>query len=389
MSKTRTTRLFAERLPGGVSDELVGMLYTTITPIILIGAIGTIIGTIVALRTADVGVALLAAGMLFWTACRVILLVAYRRRTAAQAIQGNDFQRWEALYAVGSIGSGTLLGAMSFCTLRGEDAAIHMLVSALIFGYGAGLVVRVSVRPKIYAASLAAAVVPSIAGLLMHIGEPTHHALPYGTMALLYLAFALGSVESARYLYRSTVNQLVTARTLAGLARQDVLTGLANRLLLRERLDQSIATLSRGGDLVALHIVDLDRFKPVNDRYGHPTGDALLKAVADRLSRVIRPGDTASRIGGDEFAVVQTGVKDVAEAQALAYRIIGALAAPFDIASAEIIIGASVGIAFAPRDGLDLDRLSARADAALYAAKHRARGTVALWEDGRSTRVAA
>ncbi len=365
------------------------MLYTTVAPLIMVGVIAAAIGAIVAVRLQSLSIALVALGIIAWTACRLALLLAYRKRAATYKMNGVEVRRFEALYAVGSIGSGLLLGGMNFAALRSEDAGIHMLTSALIFGYGAGLVVRISVRPMIFAASLTAAVLPSMAGLLMHIGEPSRHGLPYGVTALLYCAFALGSAESARFLYRSTVNQLVTARTLAGLARQDVLTGLANRLLLRERFDESIAAISRAGDLVALHLLDLDRFKPVNDRYGHPTGDAVLKAVADRLSSLIRPGDTVGRIGGDEFAVIQTGIRDVSQAQALADRIVAALAQPFEVGAASINIGTSIGIAFAPRDGLDLEHLSSRADTALYAAKRQARGTVTVWDESSASTVAA
>lgn len=388
MFERRKARFLSERVPGAVHRELVAMLFTTMAPLIMVGSIATVIGTIVAIRSASLIIGCATIAVVAWTAGRVAVLTAYRRHVAHHQMNGIERRRWETSYAVGSIGTGLLLGLMNLQALRGEDSAIHMLMSALIFGYVAGLVVRVSIRPKIYIASLSAAIIPSIGGLLTHIGEPASHGLPYGAMAFLYCSFALGSIESARFLYRSTVNQLITARTLASLARQDVLTGLANRLLLRERLDESIATIRRDGDMVALHLLDLDRFKPVNDRYGHPTGDALLKAVADRLSLLIRPGDTAARIGGDEFAVVQTGIQDVGQAESLARRIVEALESPFIIANATIFIGTSVGIAFAPRDGLDLDQLSARADAALYSAKRRARGSIALSDD-RDAAIAA
>jgi diguanylate cyclase (GGDEF)-like protein len=380
MLKKLFLEAFADRLPAGVRRDLVAMLYTTRAPLIMVGAIGTLVGAIVAVRLESTCITLVTAILVVWTIVRVALLGVFRKRATRSRMDGTEVRFFERAYASGSIGTGLLLGGMNYTTLRGEDAGLHMLMSALIFGYAAGLVVRVSVRPIIHLASLTAAILPSVAGLLLHVGERSDHGVPYGATALVYCAFALASIESARFLHRSTVNQLITARALADLANQDVLTGLANRLLLRERLHEGIEAISKVGDLVALHLLDLDRFKPVNDRYGHPTGDAVLKAVADRLSTLIRAGDTVARTGGDEFAIVQIGIEDVSQAQALAYRIVEALAKPFRIGSTLIHIGTSVGIAFAPRDGVELDGLSLRADSALYAAKGRGRGTVAIWD---------
>jgi diguanylate cyclase (GGDEF)-like protein len=389
MLKRRILSMIAPRLASGIRRELVAMLYTTMGPLVMVGAIATAVAILVAIRLGSPAIFAVAAVIAVWTAARTGLLLAYRRRVSRHSIDGVEVQRWEWAYAVGSVVTGLLLGTMNYVALLGEDSAVHMLTSVLIFGYGAGLVVRVSVRPVIYCTSLAAAILPSIAGLLAHVGERASHGLPYGTMAFLYASFALGSADSARFLYRSTIDQLLTGRALAGLARKDVLTGLANRLLLRERFDESVASIARSDDVIALHLLDLDRFKPVNDRYGHPTGDALLKAVAERLSGLIRPDDTAARIGGDEFAIIQTGVRDVSQARALGDRIAAALAEPFQIGPATITIGTSIGIAFAPRDGLDLDRLSACADAALYEVKHRRRGMVAIWQEQRPSLMEA
>jgi diguanylate cyclase len=102
----------------------------------------------------------------------------------------------------------------------------------------------------------------------------------------------------------------------------------------------------------------------------------LLKLVADRLSRILRVGDTVARVGGDEFVVLQVGIHREDEARLLGHRIVRALAAPFVIDGRELCIGVTIGIAMAPRDGLTLDRLAACADAALYQAKHKARGSV-------------
>jgi len=152
------------------------------------------------------------------------------------------------------------------------------------------------------------------------------------------------------------------------MARHDALTGLPNRLLFRERLEQHIGASDAAQPLAVL-CVDLDRFKAVNDTLGHPVGDELLGAVARRLSDCVRHGDTVARLGGDEFAIIQTGAPQPASAVGLAERLVLAVAAPFDVGGHKVCIGASVGIALWPHDGRDADQLLKRADLALYAAK--------------------
>ncbi len=170
-----------------------------------------------------------------------------------------------------------------------------------------------------------------------------------------------------------TENRMAQART-AHMAHHDTLTGLPNRLLLRDRLGQVLAAIPRGGSPVAVHYLDLDRFKPVNDRYGHATGDDLLKAVADRLRQETRPTDTSARIGGDEFIVVQTGIRTPADAEVLARRLVDAIAREFVIGEQTLHIGASIGVALAPNHGVEPDELIRLSDAALYEAKSAGRG---------------
>jgi GGDEF domain-containing protein len=145
-------------------------------------------------------------------------------------------------------------------------------------------------------------------------------ALAYGGQALLLGAFGLGAIEMVNHLYRTTLQQLTTKAELAHLARQDALTGLANRICLRERFDYEMVKLRRSREFMALHFLDLDRFKAVNDNHGHPMGDALLKLVADSLNRLLRAGDTAARPGGDEFVVLQANLRDPGEAEMLVRR---------------------------------------------------------------------
>jgi diguanylate cyclase (GGDEF)-like protein/PAS domain S-box-containing protein len=165
------------------------------------------------------------------------------------------------------------------------------------------------------------------------------------------------------------------------MALHDALTGLANRVLLNERLEQSLTRVKRG-DIFAVHLLDLDHFKHVNDTLGHPAGDKLLRDVADRLRALVRESDIIARMGGDEFAILQTAIGQPADATALARRVIQSVSEPYDVAGRQVVIGTSVGIAFAPNDGLAPDQLMRNADLALYRAKDDGRGTYRFFEAG-------
>ncbi|WP_342110444.1 putative bifunctional diguanylate cyclase/phosphodiesterase [Methylobacterium sp. SI9] len=173
------------------------------------------------------------------------------------------------------------------------------------------------------------------------------------------------------------------------MARLDPLTGLPNRLLLRERLAEALARLARTGEACAVLLIDLDRFKPVNDTLGHPIGDALLEKVADRLRSTVRPTDTVARIGGDEFVILQAGAHDAAGTQALARRIVDLIGRTYMVEGHLLTIGASVGVALAPADGADADRLLKNADLALYRAKLDGRGTYRFFEPEMDARMQA
>lgn len=167
---------------------------------------------------------------------------------------------------------------------------------------------------------------------------------------------------------------------IARLAHYDPLTDLPNRVLFQKSLTDALSRRARKGDQLAVHFIDLDRFKTVNDTLGHPLGDALLREAAERLRRCVREGDTVARLGGDEFAVVQTGLSDMDGATRLAARIVAAMAAPFDLAGHQVVIGASVGVSAAPSDGEDVDELLKKADMALYRAKGDGRGAFHFFE---------
>ncbi len=187
------------------------------------------------------------------------------------------------------------------------------------------------------------------------------------------------------------LEEVITARTrgleaanlqLRHLATHDVLTGLPNRVLLDDRLQQAIAHADRDMRSFALLICDLDRFKLINDSLGHRAGDELLQEVARRLSTVVRTADTVARFGGDEFVLIGTSVADAEDAAGLASRVMDVLQAPVRIAAIDIHTSPSIGIAMYPDDGTTSQALLAHADAAMYSAKQRGRGNFRHYEPG-------
>jgi diguanylate cyclase (GGDEF)-like protein len=160
------------------------------------------------------------------------------------------------------------------------------------------------------------------------------------------------------------------------MAHHDALTELANRVLLNERLERTLGA----AEMVAVHHLDLDQFKAVNDTFGHHAGDKLLKIVAERLCGLVRDTDTIARMGGDEFVIVQAPIANPADATSLAERVIELLSEPYDIDGHQAVIGASVGISVGPGDGTSPDKLLRNADLALYRAKGDGRGTFRFFE---------
>ena len=206
------------------------------------------------------------------------------------------------------------------------------------------------------------------------------------TDGLTTLAVAIALV-ALLILAAGTSTRLVELRTrvsseeqLRHLALHDALTGLANRRHFNETLQAECARLDEQDTGFALLLVDLDRFKPVNDSLGHPAGDNVLRKVANRLRRAVREIDLVARIGGDEFAVIARGLCDAEAGKLLADRIVDLLSRPFIIDGSPAEIGASVGLVFAPESGNDADSLTRNADVALYTAKREGRGRTCLFE---------
>ncbi|MGH6922587.1 MAG: putative bifunctional diguanylate cyclase/phosphodiesterase [Propylenella sp.] len=183
------------------------------------------------------------------------------------------------------------------------------------------------------------------------------------------------------------VSEAVRAQSrLKHLARYDELSSLPNRAFFRERLSDALTEIKPGA-CVAVLCLDLDHFKAVNDTLGHPVGDAVLSAVADRLRGCVEPGDTLARLGGDEFAVIQVDAEGPAQPTRLAQRISESLRAPFELNEHQVTIGASIGVALAPNDGSEPHELHKNAELALYRAKGDGRGKHCFFEPTMDARM--
>ena len=198
-----------------------------------------------------------------------------------------------------------------------------------------------------------------------------------GAVLLLVLLLVGGLVRMARLNRRLVASE----SRLRSLATHDGLTGLPNRELFAEVAEKAVANASRHGTLLSILYLDLDRFKPVNDRFGHAIGDLILQDVAERLGRAIRKGDLAARMGGDEFVILLDCVRGREGVGKVMSRIVHAIAETYYVHGIEVRIGCSVGAAMFPRDAEDLPELLQRADLALARAKAEGKGCARMFDE--------
>jgi diguanylate cyclase (GGDEF)-like protein len=205
-----------------------------------------------------------------------------------------------------------------------------------------------------------------------------HAGYLLGILASGGLLIGLLARESRRT--RSLLAEATAARArIEHLAHHDPLTDLPNRLLFADRLDQALRRADRTGDLVALHCLDVDHFKAVNDRYGHVVGDRLLIAMAERIAACLRQSDTLARLGGDEFAIIQSGLDEPGAAERLAERVLAAFGEAIALDALRIATAVSIGISLYPAHAMAPAALQSFADDALYRAKSNGRSCFCLW----------
>ena len=379
-------------IPPPVYRDFVDMLFSMRLPILGLGIVFVGVCILAAVELGDPVYAALAGLGVLTTVLRLASINRYGR--VSSDADNKTLRQWEWRYAIGNYASAVLLALLNVFALTVHDPLLHLITVSLIFSFGAGVVARISVRPRICVISLLLATVPTVAAITIHAFSPHSDALHTEMFiieaALVAMITGL-SLQTVAYLYQSAVKHHTAMHDLAKLAKYDALTGLANRLLLREHFQTAIAAATGKRQMLALHFLDLDGFKGVNDRYGHPIGDALLEQVARRLEAMVRAGDTVARLGGDEFVVLQGDISHEDEAKMLARRVIRQLSIPYDFKGHVMSVSASVGIATAPQQGVELERLLACADAALYRAKAggKSRALFCTYDDVASVNLAA
>jgi diguanylate cyclase (GGDEF)-like protein/PAS domain S-box-containing protein len=217
--------------------------------------------------------------------------------------------------------------------------------------------------------------IPDGQGLLLLRGEDK---LPVEIGAAL-IRDEKDRVDGTVLVFRDVTERRQQQERLAFLAIHDALTELPNRVLFNDHLTLALANAARRKKGIAVLMLDLDRFKKVNDTLGHSVGDRLLKSVAERLGGLLRKTDTIARLGGDEFMILLPEISGPGSAGRVARRILRAFKQPFDLKDRKLPITASIGIAFYPRDGGDVESLTKNSDIAMYAAKEGGRNTFKLY----------
>jgi diguanylate cyclase (GGDEF)-like protein len=202
------------------------------------------------------------------------------------------------------------------------------------------------------------------------------------TLCFALVAIGLFSLFMFRHVRVVTTDLVTREAEATHLANHDTLSGLPNRAFFAERLEGELARLEEGQEGVALLYMDLDRFKEINDGHGHAAGDLLIRIVAKRLTGILRGSDTLARFGGDEFAILQTGVRSAHDCASLAHRVLEVIREPIELHGTQVFVGISIGIALAPDNGRESDELMKQADVALYRAKHEGRNRYCFFELG-------
>ncbi len=381
-------RIFAERAQ---------ILYRLSIPTALL-AIAVVLSIFAVLwRSLDSTVLYPLVAIALITAARVLLTKNYYRAAPPPA----RALHWVRLFALGSSLAGLAWGLLGLTLLTAHQLVREVLAILVTVGVASAAVVPLSAFRSLYLAFLVPCILPLAIDFFMQ-GDAEHFSL--GILMLVYMGAIASSsllvnrgiVENIKIRYDNTnlAQELVLKRQVETinhelkteigerrraeeriwhLAYHDTLTGLANRMLLQDRLSRALTYAQRRQGKIGILFIDLDRFKTVNDSLGHGMGDRLLQAVAERLLTTVRSGDTVARRGGDEFVLVLPEITDSGGAVQVADHILKSLSSPFKLDKQVLYATPSIGISIYPEDGEDVDTLLKHADIAMYAAKEAGR----------------
>lgn len=359
--------------PEKVYTALVADLAYSVVPTSIMGM--TLVSVGAYIQFVSGSVAILAATILglLGSLTKIALITVHKRRNARVEASLDRTRRYENMHAAATFTVASSIGVMTALTFSQLDLTLQLVATGLLFGYCAGVVCRLAVRPRIAITAISLATFPSIAAAAA-IGD-----VPHLVVAAYFFAFFLGGVEAILHVHRNARRHITTRLEMETLARRDPLTRLWNRLGLREEFERR----PRRIDLtIAVHLFDLDRFKAINDRHGHAAGDVLLRTLAERVRALFPEFSIAARIGGDEFVVVQIEHDGLGVAERTARRIHSILTEPYDIGGGQMAsVGLSLGFAIAPARTADLDTLMREADAASYGVKRSGGGYRAAQAD--------
>jgi diguanylate cyclase (GGDEF)-like protein len=351
-----------EPLADKVYVELVRSLYANVTPALIMSAAFAL--AVVLIHSEERREVLLAIGLLgiLASVARLTITCLLRRKALTAPLDRRGAKLLELAFGVPYLAFAACLGIFGARAFWLPAPEAHMLTICLLVGYCAGVATGAGLRPFIAIPSMVLAIVPPIIVAALRL-EPL-----YTGLSLVSLAFLAGGTQSVLARVNSVTAE-VTKRLAAGaLARRDGLTALPNRLALHEYYEENLNSGMMSG-LTAVHYLDLNEFKPVNDRYGHAAGDDLLSAVAERLTGCVRNEDIVSRLGGDEFAILQFRLPSSAEADILAQRVEAALCQPFQIGPHVVRISTSIGTITTGATNGNLEELLEQADQKQYSVK--------------------
>lgn len=351
---------------------LVESLYASPTSLTIGALAGILLSITVAIAAQDVFVTLCAIVICAIAVSRAISASFFHR----QLMRGraNASRGWELAYELGAWGYAAMLGILALVTLlRSDSATIHILSVALATGYAGGISGRNAGRVQIAIGQVFLALAPTSIGLWIE------GSTGYRVLAVVLAIMILGMAEISRTTHRIVVEALrgkqeksQLAVKFERLARYDSLTGVENRMAMQTRLRDLFEHNRKSHDAIAVLWIDLDRFKEINDSLGHMIGDALLRAVVDRLSQTLDGRGYLARFGGDEFVIICSDM-DRVSVQNIATEIVEIFDHGIEVGIHNLAVTASIGLAVGPQDGRDSDELMQHADLALYQAKQNGR----------------